>query len=100
MTKRMQMLGLLAVTIGLVGNTTFAQVAKNVDSIAKETIRRVFRPLERFKGKAMMLPEVVASLGALRYAEATDDKETIEKIKKLYLAAYENTQTPRRSARA
>ncbi len=59
-----------------------------LDEIAKETIKRLLPPMERFKGKAMMLPQVVASLGTLRYAEAIGDEETIKKIKELYLAAY------------
>ncbi len=57
-------------------------------SIADKEAEYALASMERLEGKAIMLPEVVAQLGVIRYAEATNNQKMIDRVVALYKAAY------------
>ena len=65
-------------------------VAASVDVIARETVARTLGEQEKFKGRALLLPDVSALLGVLRWAERAGDAAAIERVKRLYATAYLN----------
>ncbi len=74
----------------------FAEVAEDIKSIANKEAEYALSAMERLKGKAIHLPEVVASLGILKYAETTGNKELIDRVSSLYKEAYLKENTPNR----
>ncbi len=101
MTKKMKVLGLVALAIGMVGITgcfvskdktsqskDLTKNQKEICSIADKDAEYALKSMERLKGKAILLPEVIALNGILRYAEATGNQELINRVVSLYKTAY------------
>ncbi len=75
---------------------SFAQSADEIKTIAIKEAEYALSAMERLKGKAIHLPEVVACLGILKYAETIGNGELIDRVSSLYKEAYLKENTPNR----
>ncbi len=66
----------------------FAQTEEEIRSIADQEANYVLSAMERLKGKAILVPEVIALVGVMRYAESTDNLKLLGRVDELYRAAY------------
>ncbi len=88
MTKKMIIWGLLVLTISIVWKLTFVQTKYDISNIADKDAEYALKSMERLKGKAILLPEIIALNGVLRYAEASGNQGLINRVVALYKAAY------------
>ena len=77
-----------AVLLGALPGAASAVEAKQVRAIADAEAQYVLASMERLKGKAILLPEVVADYGLMRYGEATGNRAILDRVAALYRAAY------------
>ncbi len=76
------------IMLGISPAKSQAAQSREIRGIGDQDADYVLSAMERMTGKAILLPEVIAMVGVLRYAEATDNKKLIQRVAALYKAAY------------